>query len=232
MHRFFVPQDQIPTIIGSDAHQIKNVLRLKVGDQIELLDGTGKIHTSKITKMEQNKIACNVLSTKHDETEPKIKVTLAQCLPKAKKMALIIQKCTELGIRQIIPTLSERSIAKGEKLDRWKKIAKEAAEQSGRSTIPEIAPLTKFADILKLKSQFDIALIPWELEKEITLKQILSTQPPNHLLVLIGPEGGFSQEEIKLAQEAGFTPVSLGKRILRTETASMAILAMIMYAFE
>ncbi|MBU1026898.1 MAG: 16S rRNA (uracil(1498)-N(3))-methyltransferase [Candidatus Margulisbacteria bacterium] len=232
MHRFFAPQDQIPTITGSDAHQIKNVLRLKIGDQIELLDGTGKIHTSKIIKIEQNKIDCEILTTKQDKAESKIKVTLAQCLPKAKKMDLIIQKCTELGVNQIIPTLSERSIAKGEKADRWQKIAKEAAEQSGRSIIPEISPLTKFEDVLKMKSNFDLALIPWELEKETSLKSILTTYQPIKLLVLIGPEGGFSQEEIELAQQAGFTSVSLGQRILRTETAGMAILAMIIYASE
>lgn len=235
MHRFFVPKDQIPIVTGSDAHQIKDVLRLKVGDKLELLDGTGKVYISKIVEIKQDKIICKILEHRSQNTEHKVQVTIAQCLPKAKKMDLIIQKCTELGVHKITPTLSERSIAKGEKLDRWKKIAKEAAEQSGRSTIPEIFTLTKFEDVLKLKKDYDLALIPWELEKEKTLKQILTTALPSPcttILILIGPEGGFSQKEIGLAKNAGFTSISLGQRILRTETAGMAIMAMLTYELE
>ncbi|MFH1683799.1 MAG: 16S rRNA (uracil(1498)-N(3))-methyltransferase [Candidatus Margulisiibacteriota bacterium] len=248
MHRFFVPKDQIPIITGSDAHQIKDVLRLKAGDKLELLDGTGKSFLSKITKIKSNEILCEVLEQSTPNSELRTQVTLAQCLPKAKKMDLIIQKCTELGVHKIIPTLSERSIAKGEKLERWKKIAKEAAEQSGRSTIPEVSPLAKFEDVLKLKNNYDLCLIPWELEKETTLKKVLtndqtnklsthptnklSNYPTNKLIVLIGPEGGFSQKEIALAKKAGFTSISLGQRILRTETAGLAMMAMITYELE
>ena len=239
MHRFFVSKDQIHAITGSDVHHIKAVLRMKAGDQLELLDGTGKIYKAKISEIRKDKIICKVLSSRIEETDFKVKVTLAQCLPKAKKMDLIIQKCTELGVSRIIPVLSERSIAKGEKPERWKKIAKEAAEQSSRSMIPEITALTPFEEVLKLKPEFDLALIPWELEKETTLKSILTTHlpagkagKPNHLLILIGPEGGFSRKEMKLAKDAGFTSITLGKKILRTETAGMAILAMLIYALE
>jgi len=240
MHRIFVPKEQIPIITGSDIHQIKDVLRLKVGNEIELLDGSGKVYLAKIKSITNEKIITEIISTSQNTGENKIKVTLAQCLPKAKKMDLIIQKCTELGVHRIIPVLSERSIAKGEKLERWKKIAKEAAEQSGRSTMPEISNLTNFEDLLKLRKDYDLALIPWELEKEKSLKSLLTTQPPcpelcrgaNNLLIIIGPEGGFSAAEINLAKESGFTPVSLGKRILRTETAGMAILAMLSYEYD
>ncbi|MDD5594155.1 MAG: RsmE family RNA methyltransferase, partial [Candidatus Margulisbacteria bacterium] len=133
---------------------------------------------------------------------------------------------------KIIPMMSERSVAKEAKLPRWQKIAKEAAEQSKRAIIPQISPLSKFEDVLKLKDQFDLALIPWESEKETTLRFILTTQPPNNLttiLVLIGPEGGFSEKEIASAKNAGLISVSLGKRILRTETAGLAVLSSIMY---
>jgi 16S rRNA (uracil1498-N3)-methyltransferase len=230
MHRFFVAKDQIPVITGSDAHHIKAVLRLQAGDQLELLDGSGKIYQARIADIKKDRILCEILSTRGEKSEAKVKVTLAQCLPKAKKMDLIIQKCTELGADKIIPALSERSIARGEKLERWKKIAKESAEQCGRSSIPEIHPLTRFEDVLKLKKDYDLALIPWELEKETSLKKALTTYRPNHLLILIGPEGGFSRKEVDLAQSAGFIPVSLGQRILRTETVGMAMLSMINFA--
>jgi 16S rRNA (uracil1498-N3)-methyltransferase len=234
MHRFFVPKDEIPIITGSDAHQIKDVLRMKVGDDIELLDGCGSIYHSKIFEIKKDKVVCDVISTRKEDTQLKVKVTIAQCLPKAKKMDLIIQKCTELGAVKIIPTLSERSISKVDKLERWKKIAKEAAEQCGRSDIPEILPLTQFKDVLKLKKDYDLALIPWELEKQNSLKNIITSFPHSHpsFLSLIGPEGGFSKKEVDLAIKSGFNPVSLGKRILRTETAGMAMLAMLNYAYS
>ena len=149
-------------------------------------------------------------------------------------MDFVVEKCTELGVSQIVPMLTERTVAKEAKLDRWRKLAKEAAEQSGRTVIPAIASLTPFEEILKMKSQFDLALIPWELEKENTLKIVLKTggqanRKTDRLLVLIGPEGGFSQKEISLAKEAGLISVSLGERILRAETAGMAVLSAIMY---
>lgn len=227
-----MPSSQIPEIAGSDVHYLRDVLRAKVNDPIELLDGTGKIYEAKISKIEKGKIVCIIISSRQQESEPSVKVTLAQALPKARKMDFIIEKCTELGIERIIPMLTERTVGKSAKLDRWRKIAKEAAEQSGRAVIPEVLPPMKLEEVLKLKNQFDLALIPWELEKERTLKQSLQSPilPPfPHILVLIGPEGGFSQKEIELAREAGFIPISLGKRILRTETAGMAVISAVMY---
>lgn len=205
---------------------------MKSGDELELLDGSGKIYIVKISEIKKDKVVCKIISERSEDKVQKVSVTIAQCLPKAKKMDLIIQKCTELGVNKIIPTLSERSIAKGEKLDRWKKIAKEAAEQSGRSTIPEILPLTKFEDVLKLKKDYDLALIPWELEKETTLKNTLTTTLPHYILIPIGPEGGFSKAEVDQAIAAGFKPITLGKNILRTETAGMSILSVINYQYN
>ncbi|MFH1826119.1 MAG: 16S rRNA (uracil(1498)-N(3))-methyltransferase [bacterium] len=239
MNRFFVPKEQIPIITGSDAHQIKNVLRLKPGAEIELLDGRGNVYFARIRELATDKVTCEIISTQQADSTAKIKITLAQCLPKAKKMDLIIQKCTELGAAEIIPVLSERSIAKGDKNERWQKIAKEAAEQSGRTTIPKIAPLTNLADVLKV--QADLKLIPWELENQESLKEALISKYPNihspitqspDILILIGPEGGFSKSEVNQASLAGFIAVSLGKNILRTETAGLAALAMINYQFD
>ncbi len=235
MHRFFVDKDRIPVITGSDVHHIRDVLRLKAGDELKMLDGTGTVYSAKISEIKKERVICDILSSRNEEKTPEVKVTLAQCLPKAKKMDLIVQKCTELGAQRIIPVLSERSIPRSGKLERWKKIAKEAAEQSGRSFIPEISPLTKFEDLLKMKNEFDLALIPWELEKRTTLKKVLTTHHPNHLttiLILIGPEGGFSRDEVERARSAGFIAVSLGPRILRTETAAMAMLSMIDYEYS
>jgi 16S rRNA (uracil1498-N3)-methyltransferase len=231
MPRFFVPKDQIPEITGSDAHQIKNVLRMQKGDVLEILDGAGTVHQARIADIRAGKVVCEITHSTSQENECKIKATIAQCLPKGKKMDLIIQKCTELGVDRIIPVLSERSIAKADKLERWQKIAKEAAEQSGRSTIPEISPLMQFDEVLKLVPNYNLALIPWELEKIANLKSLLSAvRAPLSAIFLIGPEGGFSYQEIDLAKKAGCIPVSLGKNILRTETVGMAVLAMLSYA--
>lgn len=236
--RLFVPKEQLPVISGSDVHYLKNVLRLKPGDQLELFDGSGNIFEAQINRIEKNRIICKILSSHHKETEPKIKVALAQSLPKASKMDFIVQKCTELGADKIIPMLSERSIPKSAKPDRWRKLAKEAAEQCTRATIPEIANLQTFEEVLKSAKQYNLALIPWELEKDLSLKQslhslLLPLLPPlPHILILVGPEGGFSQKEIELAKQTGFIPVSLGPRILRTETAGLAILSMINYEYE
>ncbi len=242
MHRIFVPKEQLPTITGTDAHYVKDVLRMKAGDRLELLDGEGTVYLSEVEKVEKKKVICRIVESRKSNVESRIKITLAQALPKSRKMDFIIEKCTELGVDQIVPMLTERTVAKEAKLDRWRKIAKEAAEQSGRAVIPKIASLTQFEDVLKMKNNFDLALIPWELEEENSLKKILTTclpsgtaQPPNQLttiLILIGPEGGFSQEEIERAKKTDFNSISLGKRILRTETAGMAVMSAVMYELE
>ena len=232
MHRFFVPKEQIPLLTGQDAHHLKNVLRAKVGDPVELLDGNGTIYSCRIAKIGKETITCKVESTRAETSEPKVKVTLAQSLPKGSKMELIIQKSVELGVNRIIPLLSERSVSKEAKLPRWEKIAREAAEQSKRGLVPEITQLKKIDDIFRSAKDFDLALIPWELETDKSLKSVLTTNKSKNLLLLIGPEGGFSQDEVKRARESGFIPVSLGKRILRAETAAIATLAAVMYELD
>jgi 16S rRNA (uracil1498-N3)-methyltransferase len=230
--RLFVPASQLPDIIGSDAHYLRNVLRVEVGNRLELFDGTGTNYQVEIVTIDKEKISCEIKTKEVSPNEPKIKTTLAQALPKSSKMDFVIEKAVELGVDQIIPVLTERTIAKGDKSTRWQKIAKEAAEQSGRAIVPEIKPLIKFDDLLKLRDQYDLAIVPWENEKNIKLKSVLTDYPTNKLLLLIGPEGGFSTGEIEMAKTAGFTAVSLGKRILRTETAGLTTLSAIFYELD
>ncbi len=241
MHRFFVPSEQISdnniTITGSDVNHIKNVLRMKVGDKIEVFDSSGSEYKAIIKEINTERVLCRIAESRQQKAERRINVTLAQCLPKAKKMDFIIQKATELGVDSIIPVISERSIPKIEdkadkKISHWQKTAKEAAEQSGRTDIPGIKPLIKFEDLIKTVKNYSIALLPWEGEKNTTLKKSLNSillPPLPQILILIGPEGGFSQEEVDLAKKAGFQSMTLGKRILRTETAGIVMLAQLSY---
>ena len=237
MHRFFVPSEQISkdtiTITGSDVNHIKNVLRMHTGDRLEAFDGAGNSFMVKIISIGASNIQGEIINKINSEIESSVKITLAQCLPKAKKMDFIVQKATELGACGIIPVISERSVPKIEdkadkKVSHWQMIAKEAAEQSGRTVIPKIGPLTKFEDLIKIAKNYDLAIIPWEGERTATLSTLIP-QSLSTVLVIIGPEGGFSQQEVNLAISGGFDPISLGKRILRTETAGIVALSQIYY---
>lgn len=243
MHRFFVPKDQITDniiiITGSDVNHINNVLRLEEGSNIEVFDGAGNSYIAKLTKQHNNKVICSFTEAINTNSEPKVRVTLAQCLPKAKKMDFIVQKAVELGVENIIPVISERSVPKIEdkadkKISHWHTVAKEAAEQSGRAIVPTISPLTNFNDLIKTAKNYGLALIPWENEKEQTLKTYISNlqNPNSQLLIVIGPEGGFSKKEAAAATVNGFKTVSLGKRILRCETAGIVALAQIFYELD
>lgn len=242
-HRFFVPPHQISksslTISGADVNQIKNVLRLQAGDKIEVLDGTGKVYSATIKNILKDEILCEISSSRSMGSEPSLVITLIQSVPRESKMDFIIQKCTELGVSKIIPVISERTIIKlGEekkdkRLARWRKIAKEAAEQSGRGKIPEITEVVNLSEALKQAKNHDLSIIPYEMEEDSSIKNILiKNKEIRSIMLAIGPEGGFSKEEVENAKKSGFRSVSLGKRILRTETAGMAALSMINYEFE
>lgn len=241
MNRFYVSSDQIKndqvTITGSDVNHIKNVLRLKVGDQFEVFDGSQKAYLCELQEFNREFIRGKLVSETKKDVESKTKVTLAQCLLKGKKMDLVVQKAVELGVDRMVPVISERSVPdlkekESKKISHWQAIAKEAAEQCGRTFVPEISALLSFEEILKHGKKYKLALIPWELETNISLKQVLTTYQPNHLLVVIGPEGGFSNKEMGSAKQAGFKIVSLGKRILRAETAAISTLANIYFFLD
>ncbi len=249
--RVFVGSDNINNNIalidGSDVNYLKNVLRLKPGDEMIVLDSTNREYSSKIISLSNNgTIKAELIKEKHSASLPagrqgksKVKITIAQGIPKNPKMEIVIQKSTELGAEKIIPVMTERSVVKisaekeSGRIDRWRKIAKEAAEQSGRTMIPLIEGIRDLDDVLARKDGFDGRILLWEMEKEMTLKKFLqNNRGIKNLLVLIGPEGGFSRREAELAKKNGFVTVSIGSRILRTETASLAVLSMISYEFE
>jgi len=233
MNRFYVLPSQITgetiTISGSDVKHIKSVLRKDIGDEIVCFDGSGKEYLTRIVSFDKQMIKLAILSSTNPFIDHPISITLAQGLPKSSKMDDIIRKSTELGVHEIIPVLTERSVAKGEKSERWKKIAKEAAQQSGRKAVPGIKELLSIEKFLSINHPYELKLVPWEGEHQKSLKAVLKeNENAKTICVLIGPEGGFSHEEVQKAASAGFISVSLGRTILRTETAGPAAVAMVM----
>lgn len=241
MPKFFVPKENIngDTIIinSEDVSHITRVLRMNEGDKLLLCDSKGFDYDVEITEISQKEIICHILDTKKSDTEPNIEVILFQGLPKASKMEYIIQKTTELGISKIVPcTLSrcvvklENAKAEAKKIDRWQKITEAAAKQSGRGIVPEIANAATLSEAITQLKECDIAFAPYECEDMQTLKSVLtSVENPKKIGFIIGPEGGFDIKEIEQLRNAGIKTVTLGKRILRTETAGEAVLAMTMY---
>lgn len=238
MPKFFFNKNDISQgqvqLFGEDEKHIKTVLRARVGEELTLCDGEGMDYQCRIASMERG-VLLDILSKEVCETEPKTKITLYQGLPKADKMELIIQKCVELGVDRIVAVSTERAIVKldkkeSKKLERWQKIAEAAAKQSGRGKIPEIGQqVLKFKEAVAEAKELDGAIIPYEKEQETGIRQFVRGFQGESIGVFIGPEGGFAEEEIALAQEAGITPITLGKRILRTETAGMTTTALLLY---
>ena len=239
--RFFISPDQVAepqiTISGEDVRHIRAVLRMKTGDELLLCDGRGTEYTARITGLDRSAINAEITSrSKKDIQYPR--VTLGQGLPKSDKMDWIVQKATELGVADIVPIMTERTIVKvkdGEKRTaRWQKICREAAMQSGRADIPQVGSIIAFKDFLQTldPESRTLLLLPWEEAVE-PIKGVLKLNPgAKNIIVLIGPEGGFSKDEAALAKDKGFAPVSIGPNILRTETAALAVLSMIGYEYR
>lgn len=241
MHRFFIEPEAIAdgtaVITGEDVQHIAKVLRLGVGDEVTLSDGRKTEYTARIERVEKERVTLRVLSCAQSETEPHCAVTLYQGLPKAGKLEIIIQKCVELGVSRVVPFEAARSVVKlserefEKKRPRYARVAYEAAKQSRRGIIPEVSGLTRL--LTEDFSQYDLVLLAYEEERTMTLKAALRRMPEaERLALIIGPEGGFAPEEAALLRECGAVPVSLGPRILRTETAGMATLAMALYELE
>ena len=221
------------TISGQDARHLAYSLRAKRGDKITAVDDTGNCAVIELVDFDKETIKARRVS----EVQKVVadgKIILADCLPKQNRFETIIEKATELGVDKIQPLISERTIARphdNAKLERWKKIAKEAAEQCARDTIPEIGYVRKLDDWLKEISLEEdwLFLFVWEMERSTTVREVLSTCDAENILVLIGPEGGFSEREATMIKSAGGVSASLGKRILKTDTAAISVLAMINY---
>lgn len=242
MPKFFVEATQIEKnhirILGEDAKHIATVLRGRVGDALTLCDGMGMDYECKISDLEYGVVA-EIISKAPCAGEPKTKITLYQGLPKADKMELIIQKCVELGVDRIVAVATERAIVKldkkeDKKLERWQKIAESAAKQSGRGKIPQVHnKVLRFKEAVNAAVQeLDAVVIPYEKEEINDIRAFVKEFKGTSVGIFIGPEGGFSAEEITLAEEAGIGSITLGKRILRTETAGMVATAILLYELD
>lgn len=241
MSKFFVPSDKITEdkiiIDTADASHITRVLRMGAGDKITVCDSRGTDYEAEIAEADAERVICKIVSETKNESEPNIRVTLFQGIPKASKMEYIIQKTTELGITEIVPVSLTRCVAKInnrkdeiKKLDRWQKISEAAAKQSGRGIIPEVKPVVSLDEVIDRAKDFDLFFVPYECEEQQTLKEtLLSKGDIKTVGFMIGSEGGFDVAETDKLRESGIPTVTLGKRILRTETAGEAVLAMVMY---
>ena len=249
MRKFFVENKNIILsenkilIDGDDVNHIRNVLRLEFGTKIKICDKENlKNYVSEITKINTDNIECLILEEFESETEKNVELHIFQGLPKADKMELIIQKGTELGISKYVPVKLSRCIVKLDgkdeikKIDRWQKISEAAAKQSGRDLVPEITNLKSIKEVSELIKEYDLFLVAFEEEKENSIKnellKIKDTLDTYKIAVLVGPEGGLQKDEVSYLEENGAKVITLGNRILRTETVAMYIASVIMYELE
>lgn len=241
MSKFFIKSNQINgnniEILGQDSYHISNVLRCKIGEKITISEENGLDYLCEIHKFEQGKVILNILDCMGIETEPNLKITLYQALPKAEKMEFIIQKCVEIGVDTIIPIKTERCIVKlngkeDKKIERWQKISEAAAKQSQRGKIPKIKAPLSFKQAIEDSKKLNKVIIPYEKEEGNSLKSFTKRHKCDNIGIFIGPEGGFTESEIKLATCNNIIPITLGKRILRTETAALFTAIILLYEME
>lgn len=245
MPRFFIKTEQIREkeiiIVEEDVKHIKNVLRKQIGDILEICNQqTGTTYKCEIIDLQEDKILTNIID-ENDNEENKIQVDIYQGLPKADKMELIIQKSIELGVNAIIPVDMKRCIVKldskseNKKIERWQKIAESAAKQSGRNLVPEIRNIIKIEEIAKLTNTYDSIIVCYENEKENYIKnELLKLKNKENvkIAIVIGPEGGLEEKDVEYLKQNGAKIVTLGNRILRTETVALNLLSIIMYELE
>jgi len=245
MYQFFVEPSQIQgtrvVITGNDVNHIKNVLRMQPGEEIAVSNGEdGKEYRCGIEELNEDEIVCTLRFVKEDGVELPSRIYLFQGLPKADKMELIVQKAVELGVYEIIPVATKRAVVKLDekkaksKITRWQTISEAAAKQSKRRIVPEIHSVMSFKEAVNYAKEMPVKLIPYELAEgmEKTKELISNLKPGEDIAIFIGPEGGFEESEIQTALGNGIEPITLGKRILRTETAGFTVLSWIMYQLE
>lgn len=244
MYRFFVAPENIYDnyieIHGDDVNHMKNVLRMNVGESFVASCGRGEDYYCSVKGFGDHVIIANVDRKEEVHTELPVKLVLFQGLPKADKMELIIQKAVELGASEIVPVRTKRAVVKldekkaAKKLQRWQTIAEAAAKQSGRGFVPEVHEVLSFSEALRYAGELECSMIPYELCEDMkgTSEVIEKACEKSSVGIFIGPEGGFERGEVEQAMEQGTVPISLGKRILRTETAGLAILSVLMFRIE
>ena len=240
MHRFFVPQlyNEEMYIVGVDARHISKVLRMQPGAQLQIVSDDGVSAVAEITAIDSERVTVRCLEKLAESHEPRVKLVLAQGLAKGEKMDFIIQKAVEMGAYSVIPVAMEHSVVRldgakaAKKVERWQKIAESAAKQSKRDIIPEVQPVQSMAEMLA-KCTGQTKIIAYECEDRLSLKAALKAAEEaggiSELLLIIGPEGGISEGELEQARQAGAVPVSLGRRILRAETAGLVAISAIFY---
>jgi len=243
LHRFFIPPEWIAkpkvTLSGQVAHQIKNVLRMRPGWQIEVLDNFGNEYVVMLTRVDRSWVDGEILTERLAQGEPSLPLTLYQGTLKAQKFEWVLQKGTELGVSEFVPVITERSVladveAVEQKMLRWERIIQEAAEQSGRGALPELRPAMMLSVACRRAAQLDgVRLLAWAGASTADGLHAVLTQAelPPRVSLFVGSEGGFSEKEVEIARQNGIQPVWLGQRILRAETAGVAATAAIMYHF-
>ena len=227
-------------IVGGDVNHIKNVLRMRPGEEILVSNGKDRDYHCRITEIDAGGVEAEILEVDLEGTELPVRIHLYQGLPKSDKMELIIQKVVELGVYRIVPVMTRRTIVKLDpkkeenRLKRWNGISESAAKQSKRILIPQVEPVMGFREAVAESAEFACRMIPYENARGMdeTRRVVSSIRQGTDVAVFIGPEGGFEEEEVRLAAEAGVAPITLGKRILRTETAGMTVLSMLVYQLE
>jgi len=242
MSRFYVPKESVegPRIVirGKEAHHILDVMRLKVMDKVVTFDGTGKEYSGIIREADARSLIVEITDTRVLRSDKRAFITLIQAIPKKDKMDYIVEKGTELGVDAIMPVISERTIVdwdekkRASAVERWKRIALEASKQCGRADIPEISAIKSFNDLISMKTTFDLALIAALSEGARPLKDTLAGFTAGKAAVAIGPEGDFVPAEIEGARNAGFKLINLGTRVLKSDTAGLAVLAIMSYEFS
>lgn len=248
MPKFFVNQTQLKNkkifIEGQDVKHIKNVLRMKVGEHIDVCNvDVTQNYECEIEEINNENIICKIIKERENDSESKVKITIFQGLPKADKMELVIQKSVELGVYNIVPVAMKRCVVKldskdvRKKVERWQKISEVAAKQCGRDIIPKVSEVVKIDDICKMMDSYDKIIVAYENEKDNTLKNEIQKirmldKEEIKIGVLIGPEGGIDEKEIEILKSAGGNIVTLGKRILRTETVALNVLSILLYELE
>lgn len=244
MHRFFAEPGQIGekeiVITGADVNHIRNVLRMRADEEVLIADGQGAEYRCKLTELGENEVRAQILWKLDGNAELASAITLFQGLPKSDKMDLIVQKCVELGVDRIVPVSTKRAVVKLDakkeqtRLKRWNTISESAAKQSGRGVIPEVSGVMSFGKALEEAKKLDVLLIPYERAEHMTeTRRVMGEiRPGQSVGIFIGPEGGFEESEVEEAVAAGAKAITLGKRILRTETAGLAVMAMLGYLLE
>lgn len=257
MYRFFIQAEQVTMnpsdgdgtkegtvgtlyIDGEDVNHIRNVLRMHPGEIIDCVDEDRMAYRCRIREYEEDRVICDILEKHAPETELENPITLYMGLPKSDKPELVIQKAVELGAVRIVPMITRRTVVRVDekraekKHERWQAVAESAAKQSKRAMIPEVGPIISYSEALKDAAKNEVNLIPYEQERDIakTREIIRGIRPGQSVGVFVGPEGGFEEQEIEDAKKIGVRPVTLGRRILRAETACITILSILMYELD